>query len=217
MNLDNLFEQFISEQLAKQFGVDYKNFRYYFEQISSHLQEFNNKQNDISNYCSKLAKENEDLEQKINNLLNKIKHLETSIEKQNINQTNMHNKNNQSFERRESIDDVIDKFNVWSCNPYFKLTSEFSYISGDFRIRTDHQALTETYQESKWITNKNGRIKYLLPNPNFFDQMTNITELYKMNLTMLKVKGKNKIKIIEPCEISSSGFIEFPGEIQILP
>jgi len=113
-------------------------------------------------------------------------------------------------------DRIIKIFNEWAAHPISIIPSEFAYLIGDFRIRTKQQELSETQEETKWIINRVGEKKYLLPNPNFFDQMTNISELYKMDLNMLKVKGKNKINIITPCEISSSGFIELPGELKFL-
>ena len=194
----------------------------------------------ISQYCEKLKKENEELKLKNNDILQRISALELECRKFSlrineaannkpqraaetvINKPNTYLDSNELFDKKENtmqkdqIDDIIIKFNNWACNPYTAIPGGFTCLSGDFRIRTQ-QELTETSKETKWITNRIGKNKYLLPNPNYFDQMTNITELYKMNLTMLKVKGKNKIKIISPCEISSSGFIEFAGELQILP
>jgi len=121
---------------------------------------------------------------------------------------------NQSDNSRN--DDIITIFNDWAAKPVFSIPRGFSYVAGDFRMRKDQQEITETQEETKWIINRGEGKKYLLPNPNFFYQMTNITELYNMDLSKLKAKGKNKIKIITPCEISSSGFIEFPGELKIL-
>jgi hypothetical protein len=111
---------------------------------------------------------------------------------------------------------VLSKFNAWAANPAMRLPSDFIYLSGDFKMFAKQQ-LIQTPEESKWISNREGAKKYLLPNPCFFNQMTNISELYEMDQTMLKEKGKNKIKIVVPCEISSSGFVEFPGKLQILP
>jgi len=120
--------------------------------------------------------------------------------------------NNELFDQ---TNDVITSFNNWASRSNSMLPSEFTYVTGDFRIRTNQQELTETQEKTKWIINRRGVKTYLLPNPNFFDQMTNL-DLYEMDLSMLKEKGKNKIKIITPCEISSSGFIEFKGKLQIL-
>jgi hypothetical protein len=114
----------------------------------------------------------------------------------------------------DQTDTVINSFNNWASNPNSYLPGEFAYVTGDFRIRTN-QELTETREETKWIINRSGTKTYLLPNPNSFNQMTDL-DLYEMDLNMLKEKGKNKIKIIKPCEISSSGFIEFKGKLQIL-
>jgi prefoldin subunit 5 len=112
---------------------------------------------------------------------------------------------------------IITKFNAWAANPTGQIPAGFTFLAGDFRIRTKQQ-LKETAEETKWIINCTaGGKRYLFPNPNSFNQMTDIRELYDMDQNMLKEKGRNKIKIITPCEISASGFIEFPGEIKILP
>jgi flagellar biosynthesis chaperone FliJ len=113
-------------------------------------------------------------------------------------------------------DSNITRFNVWAANPTMRLPSAFTFLAGEPRILTAQQ-LAETTEETKWITNRTGARKYLFPNPNLFNQMTDIRELYDMDQRMLKEKGKNKIQIITPCEISATGWIEFPGELKILP
>ncbi|GMO52841.1 MAG: hypothetical protein Pg6C_19030 [Treponemataceae bacterium] len=115
-----------------------------------------------------------------------------------------------------SADIIISKFNSWASNPFVPLPQAFSFLAGEFRIRTSRQ-LQSTPEETGWITNREGLKKYLLPNPNSFNQMTNILELYEMDQNMLKEKGKNKIKIITPCEMANNGFINMPGKLQILP
>ncbi|GHV78314.1 hypothetical protein AGMMS49944_01050 [Spirochaetia bacterium] len=118
-------------------------------------------------------------------------------------------------ERKAESDHVITLFNKWAVNPLVGLPAAFTFLAGDFRIRTTQQ-LIQTPEETKWITNREGSRKYLLPNPCFFDQMTDISALYKMEQSMLNEKGKNKIKIITPCEMTNSGYIEFKGELKIL-
>jgi hypothetical protein len=111
---------------------------------------------------------------------------------------------------------IKDAFNLWAENPSIPLPSEaFYYIEGEMNIRTKRE-IKESAVETKWITNRRGTQKYLFPNPNSFNQMTNILELYKMDQARLKGRGQNKIKIITPCEISASGFVEFPGELELL-
>ncbi|MDR2194421.1 MAG: hypothetical protein LBP19_08155 [Treponema sp.] len=112
-------------------------------------------------------------------------------------------------------DTTISAFNAWAANPGTKLPNEFYYLEHDMRVRRE-QPLTPSAMETKWISNKNGSKKYLFPNPNSFDQMTDIKELYNMDLTKLRSKGQNKIRITEPCEMSGSGFINYPGELTLL-
>ena len=109
----------------------------------------------------------------------------------------------------------IEIFNSWASSPFESLPQSLFYLNGDMKIRMT-QALETTTSESKWICNINDKKKYLFPNPNFFDQMTDINELYIMNIGLLKEKEKNKIKIIEPCEIYDSGFINLPGKLELL-
>jgi hypothetical protein len=111
--------------------------------------------------------------------------------------------------------DVIEAFNQWAANPVGPLPEAFYYIEGEMNIRTKHE-LKEISVSSKWIINRKGTRKYLFPSPNSFNQMTNILELYKMDLTKLKGKGQNKIRIITPCEMTKDGFVEFAGELELL-
>jgi tetratricopeptide (TPR) repeat protein len=111
--------------------------------------------------------------------------------------------------------DPVTAFNSWASNPSFSLPNTFYYIEGDMKIRTARE-LRESHRETKWITNRYGAEKYLFPNPNSFDQMTNILDFYKMDLEKLKPKGQNKIKIIKACSMTNSGSVEFRGELEIL-
>jgi hypothetical protein len=107
------------------------------------------------------------------------------------------------------------KFNKWAMHPRLNLdTLYFSYILGNFHLRTV-QKLTLTKEATAWIVNKIGPCM-LLPNPNFLDPMWNITELYKMDQNRLKPKGQNSFRIIRPCLMADTGFIEFPGELELL-
>jgi tetrahydromethanopterin S-methyltransferase subunit B len=112
-------------------------------------------------------------------------------------------------------DSIVQRFNRWAGDPITPLPSAFSFLAGDFRIRTNQQ-LVFVPEETKWCINREGEKKYLLPNPNSFNQMTNILELYEMDQRFLREKGKNKIKILSPCEISPSGFVELPGKLELL-
>jgi len=110
--------------------------------------------------------------------------------------------------------DVTEAFNVWAGNPVGPLPDAFYYIDGEINIRTKREIKESA--DGKWISNRNGTKKYLFPNPNSFNQMTNIPELYTMDQSKLKGKGQNKIRIIIPCEMTKDGFVEFAGELELL-
>lgn len=110
---------------------------------------------------------------------------------------------------------VTEAFNLWAASPYRPLPEAFYYIEGEINIRTKRE-IRESAEETKWITNRHGAKKYLFPNPNSFNQMTNIMELYKMDQAKLKGRGQNKIRIITPCEMTKDGFVEFAGELELL-
>ena len=57
--------------------------------------------------------------------------------------------------------------------------------------------------------------KYLFPNPVLFDDRTNISQLYEGDMTKIKPKN-NRIEVLEPCEITEPGFIEFRGKFRLL-
>ena len=196
------------------------------QQINNKIAILENKNTSIMQYCKRLEEINNN---NVRNILileeenRKLSQIISEKETKNNKHHSSHSTNisNELFSQNEKIargknNTIIEKFNEWAANPISIIPVEFSYLAGDFSIRMNQQDLTETVEETKWIINRGGEKKYLLPNPNLFDPMTNISELYKMDLNLLKVKGRNKIKIITPCEISSSGFIEFAGELKIL-
>jgi hypothetical protein len=109
----------------------------------------------------------------------------------------------------------VEAYNEWAAKPVSHLPAAFTYLEGDMRMR-EEQNLKPTANESMWITNKYGSQKYLFPNPNLFDQMTDLKDIYKMDLSKLKAKGQNRIKIIKACEMSDKGFISYGGELELL-
>ena len=112
--------------------------------------------------------------------------------------------------------DVTEYFNSWAKNPSDPLPHEtFYYIEGEMKIRVKRE-IKESAAETKWISNHKGIKKYLFPNPNSFNQMTDIRELYKMDQAKLKGMRQNKIRIVTPCEMTKDGFVEFPGELELL-
>ncbi|MDR2194422.1 MAG: hypothetical protein LBP19_08160 [Treponema sp.] len=114
--------------------------------------------------------------------------------------------------------DPVSAFNIWASNPISRLPDNFYYLEHDMRVRRE-QSLTPSATETRWISNKDASKtgkKYLFPNPNFFDQMTDISELYIMDLTKLRPRGQNRITITKPCEMSGSGYINYHGELTLL-
>jgi hypothetical protein len=158
----------------------------------------------------------EEKDKKIQGLLNRIADIESDLNKH-INAPQP--LKNQSFTAPASSHnfnkETLEKFNEWAKFPTrFNLnTSYFSYISGDFQVRTV-QKLTPTNEPTAWIVNKTGP-RMLLPNPNFLDRMRDISELYGMDQNRLKPKGQNSLRITKPCLMADTGFIEFPGELEL--
>jgi hypothetical protein len=111
---------------------------------------------------------------------------------------------------------MLDAFNRWAANPVPRtLPSGFAYAEGEFKIRSKNDYKPASSSESKWIVNTRGGKKYLLPNPLSFNQLTNISELYHMDMSRLQ-PANNKIKIVKPCELLDGGYINYPGELTIL-
>jgi uncharacterized protein YoxC len=191
----------------------------------------NNKNKELSQTIERLEKELKYLTGEINAVTGKNRELERKIVDLELKNKSLASRGNGTdtgslplnFERSEktpqtvqTADRIVIQFNNWAANPIVPIPRGFTFLEGNFKILTK-QPLIKTTVETNWITNENGEKKYLFPNPNSFNQMTDIRELYDMNQNMLKEKGKNKIEIITPCEISASGWIEFAGKLRILP
>ncbi|MDR3266056.1 MAG: hypothetical protein LBT24_00600 [Tannerella sp.] len=110
---------------------------------------------------------------------------------------------------------ILMNFNGWASSPTSLLPSAFSYVTGEFHLRATSQQFSQTAQETAWIMNRE-RQKMLFPNPRLLDPMRDISELYKMDQSKVKPKGENKICIKKPCIITDTGYIEFPGELELL-
>jgi hypothetical protein len=91
----------------------------------------------------------------------------------------------------------------------------FYFIEGELQLRAE-QDLKLSNIETDWIIYKGSGQRYIFPNPRTLDECTNITKFYKMDLGKLKGKGENRIKVIKPCEISEKGWIDNPGELEII-
>lgn len=113
-----------------------------------------------------------------------------------------------------SPEEVLSSFNEWAADPSSPLPELFYYLKGSFYTRKT-QPLEESSSPTKWITNCEGTGKYLFPNPNFFDDRTEIHGLYKHSQSF-RPKGQNRIKVIKPCEMEASGYIEFVGELELI-
>jgi hypothetical protein len=111
--------------------------------------------------------------------------------------------------------DPLSVFNEWAKNPVTPLPSGFYYLQNDIKIRSP-QPLVKSALETKWISNSEGIRQYLFPNPNSFNEMTNISELYVIKEGALKPKDQNRLQITKPCEMKDRGYIDFPGELRLL-
>jgi hypothetical protein len=116
-----------------------------------------------------------------------------------------------------SVDtNILDNFNRWGSNLVIAVPPQgFRYIKGEMKSRCE-QPLDSSDEEENWLINTTGTQRYLFPNPWLFDELTNIDSFYKMDKNRLKGKGKNKIRIIRPCEISDKGWVNYPGELELL-
>jgi hypothetical protein len=111
--------------------------------------------------------------------------------------------------------DPLSVFNEWAKNPVTPLPSGFYYLQNDIKIRFS-QSLIKSTIETKWIANSKGNRQYLFPNPNSFNEMTDIREFYGTISGTLKSKGQNRLQITKPCEMKDKGYIDFPGELKFL-
>ena len=191
--------QFVDEQLGLKLGADYKNFRTAIIGLNNRNKKLDEAITEKEARISKLEKLVTDLTGELNALSARIKQFEETKERA----------------AEADANAVIAAFNAWAVNPLVPLPAGFSFIAGDFRIRT-RQQIIETPDESKWITNRKGSKKYLFPNPNLFNQMTASDFLYTITGTP-KAQGLNKICVTKACEMTYDGFVEFTGELQIFP
>ncbi|GMO38924.1 MAG: hypothetical protein Ta2B_18420 [Termitinemataceae bacterium] len=174
----------------------------------------NIKLGELTDKNAKLEAKQADSEYNLNDISARLEKLEADNKKE----------NNLSAEKEiahkessEALDDVVAAFNTWSARPTERLAAGFYYVEGDIKIRTTQEILSSN-SASKWIANSNGNKKYIFPNPNLFDQLTDISEIFELDSNLIKLApiGENKIKIIKPCEISDNGFIRHRGEVKLI-
>jgi regulator of replication initiation timing len=173
------------------------------EQLNQKWQSALTERNDLSTKIGLLQHENENLKKEKRDLEDKLNRTGSA--------------HSVATDRNGPIpatDRVISEFNAWAANPTARLPSNFQYITGDMQIRTE-QTLLMSNVETQWIVNNTGK-KYLFPNPCLFDGLTNISKFYKMDAAGLKAKGQNRLRIKKPCEMSDKGWIEYPGELELL-
>jgi hypothetical protein len=162
----------------------------------------------------KLKDDNDDLERQIKELKDRNLVLE-----QQKTQSSLPSAKPQSLSVpvSDSVDtNILNNFNRWGRNPVNAvLPPDFKYIKGEMKSRCE-QPLDISDEVENWLINTAGTKRYLFPNPRLFDELTNIDGFYKMDKNRLKEKGKNKIQIIKPCEISGKGWVSYPGELELL-
>ncbi|MDR1159650.1 MAG: hypothetical protein LBK69_03390 [Syntrophomonadaceae bacterium] len=166
-------------------------------------QKYLTERNDLSTKISLLQHENENLKKEKRDLEDKLNRTGSA-----------HSVAADRSSLIPATDRVIAEFNSWAANPTVHLPPNFQYITGDMQIRTE-QTLIISNVETQWIVNNTGK-KYLFPNPCLFDGLTNISKFYKMDAVGLKAKGQNRLRIKKPCEMSDKGWIEYPGELELL-
>jgi hypothetical protein len=183
-------------------------------------QSFNKIETEIKSISRTHSVSTPDNSWRIDDLESKVKNLERTLKQQ---EDDIHLLKNPIIKEPPppppTSSEILTHFNNWAANPSSALSSKlFYYLTGDVKMRTIQAQLfkNESLFPTMWIINREGNIKFVFPNPNFFDQRTDITMLYSYDLAQLKIKGQNRIKILDPCKISDEGFIEFPGKLQLL-
>lgn len=183
------------------------------QEVLTHLQEVIKLYRRDSSVLKQLQKAHQELKKYSDENLRKIAELQTENQRlRNVPAP----KAVEPLEHEEQPAADIDDFNKWAASPVPVLPSGFSYTEGEFRIRAKNAYRLSSSNGSKWIVNTKGGKKYLLPNPLSFDQMTNISELYAMNRVHLRGKGQNRMRVKKPCEMADNGWIDYPGELQLL-
>ena len=216
--IEESLKQFIDSFLKEKMGVHYGSFQkiiedkynYLLDRVKETVNGVNTRTDGkLREQDSKIAS----LQQEINELKRKISALSSAQTAKPVPPARIEQQVQPS-----APDSALTMFNAWAANPARLLPQGFSYVSGDFNIRTQ-QPMPLASAPTKWIINVTGPKKYLLPNPNLFHPNTNIGELYKMDQTRLKPAGQNKIKIVVPCVMTDNtgpGYIEFAGELTLL-
>jgi hypothetical protein len=174
---------------------------------------FENSLRNIQSRIEELEKQNKDKDRQIAELQQRV--VQSLEAKPRVTQSGAAEKHQTRAVFSQAEDPTLRRFNDWAEKPTHFLPSGFSFIKGEPKIRTN-QALDTTDTETLWILNRAGANIYLFPNPSLFDQMTDISELYQMDQSKLKAKGSNRIRVLEACVVAEGGYINYPGEVQLL-
>ncbi|MDR3046663.1 MAG: hypothetical protein LBU51_03490 [Bacteroidales bacterium] len=193
--------------------------------LQATINELKTKNGSLSEQFTQINTQNGQLQQKISatqqeyanlqitNNENTIKYNKLAISYKTIHEENERNKKMLQEAEKIIYADPIEDFNNWAADPSKYLPNRFYYLGEEIKVRME-QNFSASDVPTEWISNKRTEQRYLLPNPNFFDELTNIKNFYKMDIGQLKPRGQNKIQIIEPCKISDNGWISNPGELE---
>ena len=172
------------------------------KQINVEFEKLKKEVDDLNDENSILLRENDELKREKNRLREQ---LENPIVRNEPQKTQESQKNN-------NYKIILSAFNAWAAKPGMQLPRDFSYIEGEISIRTK-QDIVFTQNRTKWIATRDKN--YLFPNPNSLNDRSDISELYHGEIANIKPKD-NRIEVLEPCEMSETGFIEFPGKFKLL-
>jgi regulator of replication initiation timing len=194
-----------------------------FRSLSSQL---NDTETQYQKYLKDLSGEMSKIQMNVDNLSYENQKLKKEIDllKEKISQQGMRSNastvvsienNKKSFVSVPS-DNTIEIFNNWAKEPKTRMPLQFAFADGELKLR-EKQNINETgNNNSLWIINKSGTMKYLFPNPNVIDEIGgNIDTIYTVTGTR-KAKGQNRINVLKACEIKDDGWIEYKGELNLL-
>ena len=172
------------------------------KRINAELEKLKKEVDELNDENSRLLRENDELKREKNSLKDQ---LENSVVRNEPVKT-------QEIQKNNNYRIILSAFNAWAAKPGMPLPRDFSYIEGNIRIRTK-QDIVFTQDSTKWISNKDKN--YLFPNPNSLNDRSDISELYQGEIANIKPKD-NRIEVLEPCEMSETGFIQYAGKFRLL-
>ena len=200
----------------------------YINKLNASINQLNNNEAQYQNNFDYLSGEISKIQKIADNLMIENKKLKNDIEqlKDKISQQEIKSnvspistitiENNKINSVSTPADNILKIFNDWAKEPKTRPPSQFTFAEGELKLR-ENQNIKETgNNNSLWIINKSGTIKYLFPNPNAIDGIGgDIDPVYTVTGTR-KAKGQNRINIHKACEIKDGGWIEYKGELTLL-